>query len=718
MNPSFLLHWLPLLPAAALMLAALVVPGTVFLLLVRARSTAALAGGPLLTAALLGGGGFVLGSLGIAYGWPGFLLLVAALWLLGLLLRLAMVRAGSEPAPSRGDLRTRLAALRDRRTLLLLGAGLVTLAVLWLPLGLLVDPQMPSPKVDPMYHYNVLNAVGETGNISLNSAVDFNYGLRVGHVMYPTVWHALAALGVPLAGIIPAANAFAYLVTPAVFVGGIALFARVVFRRGTVATVAAVLAAGALPAFPTGMLLVRAFWPNALATALLPGLLVMMILFLRRVRWSRLRRRPRLMALDALVMIAAGLGLGATHPSVLASALVMSLPLLLAAALKAEGIVRRTLPPRTHRLFVAVLVAVPVVLIVLALIPRRVRSYVLRSGEQAWDALLLKGVSLLVNWPTDVSHLAGIVVALVYLPLLLGGLVVLARTRGRRWIPAAWLLGAALVAGSYVPLPVLSGVSGLWYGDTYRLFAVQAVLLPLAVAALVEHAREARPRRTAVAESAGATEETGTRPRWRRLELPAVAALLVCALLGSTYITAGAARQVGVGAPEQRPLADEAELELLERIGEELPEGSVVIGDPASGVAYLPLESEVESVFTQVNLRDVDGDGIFLAENFDEIHEDPRVCQLLEHYGIGYFYEDADLSYNYTERSEATPGFYAVDTSEGFTLVDEADTAKLWRIDACGEIDPPEEWWQRSFRGEAIVQNLDEGAGDPSRSPE
>src|SRR5690606_7904013 len=97
------------------------------------------------------------------------------------------------PAPSRGDLRTRLAALRDRRTLLLLGAGLVTLAVLWLPLGLLVDPQMPSPKVDPMYHYNVLNAVGETGNISLNSAVDFNYGLRVGHVMYPTVWHALAA---------------------------------------------------------------------------------------------------------------------------------------------------------------------------------------------------------------------------------------------------------------------------------------------------------------------------------------------------------------------------------------------------------------------------------------------------------------------------------------------------------------------------------------------
>src|SRR5690606_2498977 len=279
----------------------------------------------------------------------------------------------------------------------------------------------------------------------------------------------------------------------------------------------------------------RAFWPNALATALLPGLLVMMILFLRRVRWSRLRRRPRLMALDALVMIAAGLGLGATHPSVLASALVMSLPLLLAAALKAEGIVRRTLPPRTHRLFVAVLVAVPVVLIVLALIPRRVRSYVLRSGEQAWDALLLKGVSLLVNWPTDVSHLAGIVVALVYLPLLLGGLVVLARTRGRRWIPAAWLLGAALVAGSYVPLPVLSGVSGLWYGDTYRLFAVQAVLLPLAVAALVEHAREARTRRTAVAESAGATEKTGTRPRWRRLELPAVAALLVCALLGSTY---------------------------------------------------------------------------------------------------------------------------------------------------------------------------------------
>lgn len=698
MSPDLLLHWLPLLPAAAVMLAALVLPGTGFLLLIRARPTAALAGGPLLTAALLGAGGFVLGPLGIPYGWPGLLLLVAALWLLGLGLRIAMVRAGSEPAPSPGGLRTRLAALRDPRTLLLLGAGLLALAVLWLPLGLMVDPRMPSPKVDPMYHYNVLNAVRETGNISLNSAVDYNYGLRVGHVMYPTVWHALAVLGVPLVGIVPAANVFTYLVTPVVFVGGIALLARVVFRRGTVATLAAVLGAGALPAFPTGMLLVRAFWPNALATALLPGLLVMMILFLRRVRWSRLRRRPRLMALDTAVVVAAGLGLGATHPSVLASGLLMALPLLLAAALKAEGIVRRTLPPRSHRLFVAALVAVPLVLIVLALIPRRVRSYVLRSGEQSWDALLLKGVSLLANWPTDVSHLAGVVVALVYLPLLLGGLVVLARTRGRRWIPAAWALGAALVAGSYVPLPVLSGLSGLWYGDTYRLYAVQAVLLPLAVGALVEHARA---RRTA------AEDGTGTPARWRRLELPAVGALLVCALLGSTYITAGAARQVGIGAPEERPLADQGELSLLERIGDELPDGAVVIGDPASGVAYLPLESDVESVFTQVNLRDVDGDGIFLAENFDRIHEDPRVCGLLEHYGIGYFYEDADLSYNYTERSEAMPGFYDVDTADGFTLVDEQGSARLWRIDACGEIDPPPQWWQRSFRGEAIIP-LDE----------
>lgn len=711
MTPALLLQWLPLLPVAGLLVAAVYLPGTVLLVLLRARPVVALAGGPLLTAALLGAGGFLLGTLGVPFGWAGFAGLVAGAWVLALLLRVIVLRSTSRRAAPQSASWSR--ELRRRRTLLVLGAGMLALGALWLPLGVVVDPGIPNPKVDPMYHYNVLNAILETGNISMNSAVDYNYGLRVGHVLYPTVWHSFAVLAVPFVGIVPAAHVLTFLVTPAIFVLNAGLLARAVFRRSTVATLAAVLFAGALPAFGVGMLLVRAFWPNALATAMLPGLIVVLIMFLRRVRWAQLRRHPWLMGLDTLLVLAAALGLGATHPSVLFSFVFIVVPLLVAAAVKTVGVVRRTLSPGRYRAVVGVMVAVPLLALALVLIPLRVRSYLLRPGEQSWDELLLKGVSLLVNWPTEVTNPAGVVMALVYLPLLLGGLVVLARTRHRRWVPIAWLIGAALVAGSYVPIPVLSGLSGLWYSDTYRLFAVQATILPLAAAALALRVLEAGPGTWSGQEPAGG-------PRAGVLSRPlqlAVGVLLVGALLGTSYITLGAARLVGVAPTEDRPVEDSAEWALLERIGEELPAGSVVIGDPASGVAYLPLETDVESVFTQMNLRDVDRDGIFLAENFDRIEEDPRVCQLLDYYGIGYYYEDAPLEYNYSERAEEVPGFYEVDTSEGFTLMDEAGTARLWRIDACGPIEPPDDWWQRSWRREGFVHLLDDDAdsGNPAQ---
>lgn len=699
--------WLPLLPVVAVLLAAVYLPGTVLLLLLRARAMVAIAGGPLLTAAMLGFGGFALRSLGITCDWLAFLGLTASAWAAALALRLLLL-TGDERREHRW--RAWLRTLRAPGTAVIIAAGLLALGALWLPVVLVIDPGIPNPKVDPMYHYNVLNAIGETGNVSLNSAVDFNYGLRVGHVMYPTVWHALASLGVPLVGIVPAANVFNYLVSPVVFVIGAGALARSVFPHSAVAVVAALIGAAAFPAFPTGMTTVRAFWPNALANAMLPGLLAFEIHFLRRVRWRHIRRHPGAMAVATLVMLLAALGLGFTHPSILFSAALISVPLLAAAALKAEAVVRRTLPGWRHRLFVGLLIGLPVVLMVLVLIPRRVRSYLLRSGEQAWDDVQLKSVSLLVNWPTDVSHAAGVVVALVYVPLIIGGLVILARSKERRWVAIAWVVGAALIAGSYFPLPLLTGLSGLWYSDTYRLFAVQAAILPLAVAAAAQWAgapfATAREKRSS----------TGGNVRFVRSLV--VWALIGSALMGTAYISTGAAVLVGAVPTEDRPVMEEAEYAMLERAGSRIPEGSVVVGDPASGVAYLPLVSDAESVFTQVNLRDVDEDGIFLAQSFDRIHHDERVCEILEYYGIQYFYEDEPLTYNYGNRTNEVPGFYGVDISHGFTLVDQGGTAKLWRIDACGPIEQRPEWFERSWRHYPLLPNLEPETrpGDTSRS--
>ena len=78
-----------------------------------------------------------------------------------------------------------------------------------------------------------------------------------------------------------------------------------------------------------------------------------------------------------------------------------------------------------------------------------------------------------------------------------------------------------------------------------------------------------------------------------------------------------------------------------------------------------------------------DQDGIYLRENFNRIHTDPHVCELLQRHGIQYFYADKDIVFNGNRLSKFRPGLYEVDTSSGFTLVDSGGTASLWHIDIC-----------------------------------
>lgn len=688
-------EWAAVVPTALLLTAVLYGVGGVALALVRTRMTAVLAGGPLITAAVLAVGGLLANSMGIVYGWWCLLLITAVLWGAAALIRLLQNRDRNADESPTGLVARR--SLPQRAPLALVVAGLLGISTMWLPAMLATAPHEPSPRVDPMYHYNVLNAIEETGVVSMFAAVDFNYGVQVSHVFYPTVWHAVAFLGVPLVGIIAAANALTYLVTPILFVVNSALLGRVVFHRSPAATATAAIAAGILPAFPGGLAFTRAFWPNELAVAMLPGLLVLMILLLRRSRPGLVRSHPWTYLLTITITLTAIAGLGFTHPSVFFSFVLIAVPLLLGAVLKALRVVRRTMSRRAHHAFVLVLIGVSIICVTILFIPDQVRSFVMRQGVQRWDDFLLKGVSMMVNWPTDVENPAGVLMALVYIPLVVIGIWQLWHRREHRWVTVAWVIQLLVIAGSYFPLPLFSSVSGLWYSDTFRLYAVQAVILPLVITACAAWVQGLRSEKGSLS----------MRVRWT-----AVWAAILAGLLGTAYITLGGARNVGWASPDARPVAVSPEWELLERTDQVLPGDAIVIGDPASGVAYVPLVSDADSVFTQMNTRDVDEDGAFLLENFDDIHQDPRVCDLLEHYGIGYFYEDAPFEYNYSEREEVMPGFYEVDTSDGFTLLDEGGGAKVWRIDACGPIEPNDAWWQRAERKDPLIDGLDSGQPD------
>ena len=134
---------------------------------------------------------------------------------------------------------------------------------------------------------------------------------------------------------------------------------------------------------------------------------------------------------------------------------------------------------------------------------------------------------------------------------------------------------------------------------------------------------------------------------------------------------------------DTRFIADEAELAMIRRLPDELPDDAVVIGDPVAGAGYIPILTGMRSVWVFPGQAADDEDGIYLREYFNQIHTDPHVCEILQHHGIKYFYADKDIRFNNSQLSKIRPGLYKVDTSYGFTLIDSGGSASLWRIDVC-----------------------------------
>ena len=139
-----------------------------------------------------------------------------------------------------------------------------------------MDPYFPASLSDPMFHYNGINAVMNTGNASMFGAMDWNYGLRVLDVTYPSVWHALAALIASPTVVVEVAHVLSYLVTPVIFLVGMTTLGAEVFPLRRLMTVLTPLAAAGFVAFPDYMTVGKGFWPNSLALALFPGVLAVM----------------------------------------------------------------------------------------------------------------------------------------------------------------------------------------------------------------------------------------------------------------------------------------------------------------------------------------------------------------------------------------------------------------------------------------------------------
>ncbi|MET0590756.1 MAG: DUF6541 family protein [Naasia sp.] len=545
-----------------------------------------------------------------------------------------------------------------------------------------------SQTYDGVFHLSAVAHILQTGDASsftLYRMTNPSDGIE----FYPAAWHTTVAAVVQLTGAsIPVAmNASWVVVVGGVWVTGCAFLADSLLldrtHRATVVSVAA-LGASAFAAFPYLLLDWGTLYPTALAYSLLPVGVAAAHTLVSDVS----ARRPRRLHLATLgILVVWAVATTFSHPRSFATALLFMVPIIASGvpALSARVLARPGGRTRLVRLAAASATAVALVVAAGAAYvyvtydvanrpisdhlnggPATARQGFLESAGQALmqSAPLGPGETGLASSPAlAVAVLVGTIVALV--------------KPGRRWIAlsvVAIVLLYSLAAGSNSDLAKLA--TGVWYKDKYRLLAALPVVavpaLALAVGALSEVLQRVWERRR------------GGRVVPRILTSAVAAASLVAGWTGPTL----AGTRVSLGEVFALPpvkdgyLIDQDGAELLSRLGETVPTGQRVLGNPWDGSALSWVLGDREPVFPALTGA-WDADRLLVAQRLADAATDPEVCAALNRLGVRYVFQSPGLLWN---GDPAAAVFQGIDraVAEGTLVpVDSEGRATLFEITVC-----------------------------------
>ena len=656
--------WSQTVPGGLAMLALLAVPGWAALRLLGVRGAAAAAGGPAVTFGIVGALGILYALLGVRWALPAYLLgALGAVAFAALAGRLVRGTWRLEAVIERPFL---LRGYGVPALLFLLGAGTLALAMTE-GMG---SPGQPAQTWDGVFHVNAAWTIRDTGNASMLGGLAPMFGGEEGKY-YPTVWHAIVAVTPLFPRVAEAANVSSILLGAVIWPAGLVALARATFPGDRLpATVAPVLAA-TFVAFPVTVLGVLGTWPFAMTVAALPGALALLV----ETLWTEPGRRTRLPY--ALGTLAAALGLGAAHGSALFSLAAIGLAPLVVAIGRRLARLRDEGHPRAALAIAVALPALALAALVVAVgnpVMREVLTYPRVGQETYWPGLakLLTDHPMVYDFAALSTNELGVGLAV------LGAVVVLARRRAR-WLVGALVLtvGLTLLASGPETNP-LRFLAGPWFTQAARLHAlvvVPAVLLGAYALAWLARAIGALVARVLDAEDV-----------WRGAALAA----LVCAVVAGTGTLRWPTHtQVMASTYTTWPIAygtmlEEDEIALVDRAGEVLPAGSVVLGDPANGSAFLLNRAGVDVVFPQLSEMPASPARQILAERFELWRDDPAICEAVRELGVTHVYADTQTGEEGRKRSISAPGVrHMRPRGDDFAFVDEEGRASLWRFTGC-----------------------------------
>ncbi|GAA3927370.1 DUF6541 family protein [Microbacterium soli] len=512
------------------------------------------------------------------------------------------------------------------------------------------DPQNISQTNDATFHLNALRFIQEQGSAS---SLDVS-GVLGATTFYPAAWHGLASLVVDATGtdITVAANAVAIVIAGPLWTLSITAFVRSAVRGRTTASVAAAVMAPSLFAFPFSMLDFGVLYPYALALAVLPGLLALLVAAVRRepaeVPMGGRGRRTWLLTITTLVGLS---GIALAQPAVLLNALICAVLL----ALWALGRGLRSLPVPVRRRRLAACVGVLVAGSVVWLGMTHISSSGLWVQQKpAADAAL----ELLLN----ASAGPGPMISMSVLALL--GVLAALRVGALRWlvVHAAVIALLAVVAVS-VQNGTVRGLLAAWYADPHRFVAMMPlVVIPLGAVA-VDAAAAWIARRSRVAPTI-------------------VAGTLLAAVVAETVVWTAvpADPKNDTYAESSTSYLSTDERDLLESLPDYVGADDRVLGNPSAGAAFGYALSGVDVVPRTWSMPE---DEYFQALRHDLVHliDDPSVCAAVREIGVDYVL-DFGSSSDGAGRWEM-PGLTGFAMTEGFDKVAQVGAASLWRITAC-----------------------------------
>lgn len=657
-------EWLPALPALALAVAILVLPGAAVAYAVGLRGIAAWGVAPSLGTTVVAGAAVLAPVMHLS--WRPWLLVAAtaAAALVGYLVGLALrPRGRTPPAYASWDM---------QRTCWFALAG-VTVGVLLVLVAVLPGIHRPDQMVqstDAVAHLNRIRRFLDTEVLS-------SWG-SPGHPAYPSAFHDVAASLAQVVpaladgtGIVIAANLTAVAAAAVVWPLGVVALVRVALGRSPVLLVGAGLVSAAFTAFPYVLMGWGVLWPNLLGTALLPGVLGPALVAVGCV--APVPGLPRRLA--AAVTLVAVPGLALAHPNALVS-LVLFVVLALGTRFALQW--RRLDGMAAQRAGVRLALLTVVVMLGLLIVPQ-VSRQVADTASYDWGASERLGASL-----RD-SALLGLQIGPLPWGLLavIGlGLVVALRRVRLRWIVVTWAACVLLYVIAATGRPGWGSLlTGYWYNDKVRIAALGTV--PAVLLAVVgTHTLARGVARMLTAFSPPATDRT--RRPWALGLTSAAGALILVAVItgGASHDQAGDVvdRYYVPDEPYQVLLTDADNAALGELAGL-IPADVVTANVPANGSAFLYAFHDRPVLFDSL-LLDPDPDHGLIGEHLREAATRPEVCDALRRGGVEYAVTGPERYWlNLYDR---TGGIAKLEDAPGFEQVGAAGRYKLFRIRACG----------------------------------